>query len=446
MLKINKIILLSSLLLSLLANAADEKRLALVRRIQGLEQLPTSLSRQLQTLTLQVVTKQKDYELLLSGTDTPNASIVEMVALESEVARQGNTYRIEARLLDLKTKKLITRAARDGIREEDLIRLFQGALESLFLPDPEKEKVPKPPVQPKTVMAQPKTVAPKAKVLPPSLQVSQPNPPTLDFKKRVRELQRTADIAIGATVEQKKEDAKKIKPSANTMARLGVIKSEREVPFKKESISREFPQRMVLMAGYDIRDIKSDYYLITNTNAKLLTFKFSGDYPFSFWNGKTAIGYDLAYSRIVSVPMEIPSPYQVGLYASWLGNLWSSSLGIKQEATFFTNLPGPGEGIQAHTITTNWLTLKTELLLDIWGAWRLNASYGVPVGVTTNYKPLSKAKSWNGNNLYLAVTPPFNYKGWGSNIAFNQINLISQGERPFTLNESRIALSIRRSL
>lgn len=444
----NKLFIFSVFLLPLLVSAADEKRLALVRRIQGIEQLPASLSRQLQTLTLQVVTKQKDYELLLSGTDTPNASIVEMVAVESEVSRNGNTYRIEARLLDLKSKKLITKASRDDIREEDLIRLFQGALESLFVPDAEKEKEAKDkaPIPPKTVMEQPKIKSPPP---PPSMQISQPDPPTLDFKQRVRDLQTAADKAIVKSVEQKKaqEAAKKNSPAVNMkpMARPAMT-TEMEAPFKKEPPTKEFPQRMVLMAGYDIRDVKSEYYLITNTNAKLLTLKVSGDYPFSLLDGSIALGYDLAYSRAVSVPLEIPSPYQVGLYASWLGNFWSTSVGIKQDASFFTNLPGPGEGVQAQTITTNWLTIKSELLLDIWGAWRLNASYGVPMSVTTNYKPLSKADTWGGSNLYLAITPPFAYKGWETNVGFNQINLTSQGDRPFTLNESRIALSVRRSL
>ncbi|MCM2350064.1 MAG: hypothetical protein NDI69_08575 [Bacteriovoracaceae bacterium] len=444
MLKMNKYSLFFLVLLPLLVFGADEKKLALVRRIQGLEQLPPHLSRQLQTLTLQVVTKQPDYELLLSGTDSPNASVVELVAVESEVAKQGDYYRIEARLLNLKTKKLITRAARDDIREEDLIRLFQGALESLFVPDIEKEAAKeKPPVSPKEVSV------PRQSPPPPSMQVKQPDLPTLDFKQRVRDLQIAADKAIVKTVEQKKEqaDSKKNSPTVSLQAsRHAGITSEMEVPFKKEPAPKIYPQRMVLMAGYDSRQVESDYYLITTTKAQLLTLQFAGDYPFSLMDGRIATSYELAYSRAVSAPVEVPSLYQLGLYASWLGTHWSTSLGLKRDASFFVNLPAPGEGIQSQSITTTWLNAKADLLFEMWGPWRINAMYGVPLQVETNYSPLVSAKQWQGTNIHLAITPPLNFKGWETNLSLDQINLTTQGERPFTLNESRIALSVRRSL
>ena len=156
-------------------------RLALIRKVQGLEQIPQSLGNQLERLTMLVVSKQPDYELLLSGTDTPTASVIDMVAVESEVGRTKEGFRIEARLLDIRTKKLITKASHDNIREEHLVRMFQAALESLFIPD-EKNK----PLEPDKVVApKPKTaVLPQEKInVPSTTQVKEPEAPTLDFKK-----------------------------------------------------------------------------------------------------------------------------------------------------------------------------------------------------------------------------------------------------------------------
>lgn len=436
------------LLFTCLTAGADDKRLALVRKIQGTEQLPDTLSRQLQSLTLQVVAKQKDYDLLLSGTDTPNASLVDMVAVESEIGRDGNYYSIEARLLDIKSKKLITKASRGQVREEDLLRLFQGALESLFLPDPDKTP------EKKEVEPTPKAenIPRQQQKNPPTLQTNQPNLPSLDFKQRVKDLKSGTDNAIAKLVEEKKqaEAAAKSQTKTNSSsiqpkATVAALKSEKIVE-KKEPTLKSYERQHVLSVGYDSRQVDSDYYISTATKAQLLTMKASGHIPIRLFDGKLAGSYDLSYSRALSVPVELPTVYQAGLSATWLGRFVKTSAGVLRDSSFFVNLPTPGEGLLPSSISSTWMRIRSEVTFDYRGRWIVAASYGMPMMVETDYKPLAKAKEWKGTNLNVSITPPYSYKSWQTALTVDQMNLTTQGDRPFTLNESRVALSIRRSL
>jgi hypothetical protein len=427
---------------------ADDKRLALVRRIQGLEQLPDSLSRQLRTITLMVVTKQKDYEVLLSGTDAPNSSIVDMVAVESEIGRKGRLYHIETRLLDVKLNKLISRASRDDIREEDLVRLYQGALESLFLPELKKKlpgstnnkNDPNPSNENPTLK----------KKLPSTTQFNQPNHSALDFKQRLRELKSDAEEGIAKVAEQ--EDAKKVekKPKKESPPSIAApIKAQlsfNDKPMKKEKPKLALPSKHTLQAGYDSRQVDSDYFTFTTAKVQLLTLKAGGHFPLSLFRGRVAGSYDLAYSKAISAPIELPILYQIGVYASWLNPDWNTSIGLNRESSFFSNLTSPGEGIQTQTVSTTWIKLKSQMLVEIRGVWELEASYGLPVMVETNYLPLKDADAWKGSNLHLAITPPHSYKKWKATLGFDKINLTTTGEQPFILNESRMALSVKRSL
>lgn len=438
-------------ILSLTALSA-ERRFALVRRIQGIENLPDSLSRQLQTTTLQVVSKQKEYELLLSGTDTPNASIIDMVAVESEVARENNGYRIEVRLLDLRNKKLITRASRDNVREEDLIRMFQGAIESLFIPDPEKIKEPekKPAPPPKKTTEN----TPRSDLLPPvPTQLNQPDQPTLDFAKRVRDLKSGTDRAIVRSVQEKKAaEASTNEPKKPTPAVSGQttsapkIASEKEMKFGPDPAFKTYQNQHVLMAGYDSRQVESVSYIGTTTKAQLLTIKAYGHKPFNLLDGKIAGSYDIAYSRAISSPVDLPSIYQFGIYGTFLTNNWTTSLGLQRDSTFFVNIASPGAGITPQSLTSTFLKFKGEINFDLKGRWVIGGHYGQPMMVESNYAPLKKAKKWQGSHMGISVTPPLAIMGWESSLNIDQLNLTTQGERSFALNESRFALSIRRSL
>lgn len=446
MVNLKSILVVLLLLCQSLAFGSD-KRLALVRRIQGLEQIPQSLGHQLERLTMLVISKQADYELLLSGTDTPIASVVDMVAVESEVGRTNDGYRIEARLLDIRTKKLLTKASHSNIREEDLVRMFQGALESLFIPDAKIK-----PIAPDKVSNPKTTIIPRQKmILPSTTQMKEPDAPTLDFKKIVRDLKRKVDkeiekkVELKTQAEQKEADKKKADQASQT-ASIAKGEISKKVTDEKRPSLKSYPRRLNIFAGWDSRSIDSTYLVDTSVKAQLLTLKSDGHIPLDILQGRMAASYNLSLSRALSIPIEAPALYQVGLFGTWLEPRWNISAGINRDASFFVNLPSPGEGLAASSITAAWITVNSEVNFDFWGQWFLGAKFGVPGMVETNYAPLKKAKQWQGNNLQLTMTPPLYFKGWSSSFSFQQINLSSQGEAPFTLNESRIALFVRRSL
>ncbi len=425
-----------------------ERRLALVRRIQGIEQIPQGLSKQLEILTMQVVAKQPDYELLLSGTDTPTASVVDMVAVESEVGRSKDGYRIEARLLDIRTKKLLTKASHDNIREEDLIRLFQGALESLFIPD-EKNKKP----SEKTVTPPKTTNVPRIRqILPTTTHVKEPDAPSLDFKKLIRDLKINVDKEIEKKSELQaiaaREELAKKKAAENAQSLMvpRSLISSKDAPANNPTAQNQYKNRYNVQLGWDSRNIDSSYLVDTSVKAQFLTLKSAGHLPLDFLRGQTAFSYDVGMSRALSIPIEAPVIYQLGLYGTWLQPRYNLSAGLNRDASFFVNLPSPGAGLAASSITTTWLSVKSEINFDLKGKWELTAKYGVPGMVETDYSPLKSAKQWQGNNLQLTATPPLGLKSWNATLLFEQINLTSQGDAPFTLNESRTALFVRRSL
>lgn len=441
------LILLTFLLLS---NAfAEGKPFALIRKIQGVEELPPNLSRQLQTLTLQVVAKQPDYELLLSGGDTPTGSVVDMVAIESEVGRTKDQYRIETRLLDLKSKKLIRKASRENIREEDLVRLFQGAIESLFIED---EKAPKAQEQ-KTDIKTPPVVPPNQEKKPITTQTNPPDDKTLDFRQRVLALQAGVDKEIAKTVEEKeqaqaavavKEAPKESPPSmkASLPANASVV----EEPFKKPAFGKNYEKRHTIFLGYDTRQNESSYLIATSTKVSLLTLKAQGHIPTSFLDGRTAFSYDVGFSKILSAPLPYSSPYQIGAYGTYLGSNYIGSLGLLRDTTFFANLPGAGEGLKEQNLIATWFKLKNEFLFDVKGPWKIGINYGIPFQVESTFAPLKSAKKWTGNSMQFVITPPLAVKGWESALTFEKLLLTSSGEQKFTLNETRFALLVRRSL
>lgn len=427
---------------------AQDNQLAVIRKIQGVENLPSSLSRQLEKSTLQIIARQPGLELLLSGADIPSQSPVDAIAIESEIGKNSKGYRLETRLLDLKSKKLINKASLNNIREEDLLRMYESALQNLFLPyekaRQEKLKEEKP------VQLNPPVVAPKS--VPSTTQLNLPDAHSLDFKKRVRELKFGVDDQIVKTVEQKElEEAKRreLKKLQETQSQF--VKSsggylQKDLVPEQNKAKLTYPSRHRFGIGYDMRSVQSISDLIdTSINASLMTLSGTGHFPF-LWEGKLAGTYELSLSRAASAPAEVPMLYGGGAYLSYLRPLWEVSAGLFQDNTFFINLENQGQGLTPFTVTTIWMRVKSEFTLDIYGEWLIGTSYGIPVQSASNYSPVSQSNSWSGSHIQVSVSPPIRYGKFDMNVAFEQINLNSQGERPLTLNDSRIAFSVRRSL
>lgn len=435
------------LLLSTTVAFSDDRPLALIRQIQGVEILPPALSRQLERVGIQIVSKQKGYQLVLSGEDTPSSSLVDMVAIESEVAKSGTGYRIEARLLDLKTQKLLTKASHDNIREEDVIRLYQGALESLFIPDVKKEieATPAPFKTPNPKINNPKNP-------PPALQVRTPNEKSIDFKKRVKELKFGVDekIKIVNAEEKKKEAEAKENQVAAAKAmsaqEANVGQSEDEPEVEKKKASKNYPKKMVFLLGWESRSLLSTDLVDTSSEPTLLTLRAMGHMPLDYFSGQLAYSFDVSVSRALSSAAPLPTPYQLGLAGSWLSKWWATSLGLHRDTSFFFNVPAPGAGLQTSMITTLWSRLQGEAYLGSSKAWKMRAAVGNPIMVSSGHSSVKKATKWEGTNFLAAVAVPLFSPVWETQLSFEKINLTTEGTRLFTINESRLTISVGRLL
>jgi hypothetical protein len=92
------------------------------------------------------------------------------------------------------------------------------------------------------------------------------------------------------------------------------------------------------------------------------------------------------------------------------------------------------------------MKIKTDMIIEYKGEWKLEVNYGVPAQVETNFSSLKNAKKWQGSNFLVSLSPPFNYRGWKSNLIVERMNLTTQGVTPFSLNDSRYAFSVTYTL
>lgn len=442
---LRKISLLILFLISF-TTLAGEFPYVLVRHIQGSERLPPELAKLMEKTALQVVMKQPDLEILLSGSDTPTSAVVEIIAVESEVQKNPNGYRIEARLIDLRTKKLINKIDHDAIREEDLLRLFQSGIETLFVPwqAARKPKLP----EPREKVAPPS--APKAQPKTTTFRKKNPPPESIDFRKIVQGLKSDVDEKIVEVVETKEDDKKKDEKKENTPpVTLPKVVSEEEIPEEKPSFIEKYDWWHRLSLGFDDRSINSEGLVSTTTRASFLTVSGVGYVPMVTFRGKLAVGYELGVSRALSAPEETPPLYKAGAFLTYPAQTWIASLGVIRDVSFFMNLPEPGGDIHPYALNMTWVKLKGEKSLNIKGlkgTYILGMALSLPLQGQTSYKPLASASSYGGTDLQVSITPPYRFQKWEANVALDRTNITSQGEIPFTFNESRIALNVRRSL
>lgn len=423
---------------------AQQSKYALVRRIQGLELLHDPLPRQLQALTLKVITTKTDYDLLLSAQDTPTATSFKVVALETEVAKIKDRYRIEARLLDLKNQSIINKASMDNIREEDLVRLFQAALESLFIKDPKVKETPE------------KTVSDNLKRNndQPEITHVKPQPSSsIDFRQRIMGIKADADDAIKNEIEENQKESESAENSKKAQSENGlnpmlpkIVSTEHMTPDPHKT-GKSFAKTYEISVGHESRQIKSNYLIGTLTKAQFLKVDAKGWFPMPFFEGNIKLQSGISYAHPITSEVEPPSIYSADLSAGWFESLGNVHFGMNYDSSFFVNLPSPGAGLQTETITSLWMKIQAEYTFEIKGKpWLAGITYSIPLSGQTSFSPLKSASSWGGAATSFKLAAPYSYKEWKTNFAFDQINLHSQGEKSFTLYETRYALSVWRSL
>ena len=445
------IILLISLFLNL-GHVHAEPAFALIRPIKGQESLPPHVLRQLKRISLQVASKQKGLQLLLSGDDPPTGSTLEVLALESEVIKVNGTYTIEARLVDIREKKIRSTTRRENIPEEYLIRLYQGALEAVFLPvkDADEEDEEKEGKKPELKVPPPPTV--KDSIKPTTTQTRSQNESEVDFKKRLKDLKKEVDDKIAKAKEQNDAAAQAANnntpPKSNSVGGMNAMDPiqtiEEKFPEPPKGITHV--KRYVIDLGWERRSLTSLDLVETAASAELLTLRGRAHVPFFFNSGRLAWSSEGAVSRPLSVPADISTPYQIGTGLSLLNKSSFLTLGVIRDSSFFFNLPVAGEGLQTSIVDANWAKATGDITFNFKYPIGFMASVGTPLSIKSTYRSVENAKSWNGTFFQFAFRAPALVKNLESSIMYERSTLSTEGVRPFTLNETRLSILLRYSL
>ncbi len=117
----------------------DDIKFIMIRQFKGQDQLGQSLSSALNKTVMKYLASLKGYELLLNSSTPPEQTTLNIFAVEGIVARENNTLNFTLDLFDIKKKVIVRTVKKTEIREEDFIRLIQGALEALFIPLKEQD-------------------------------------------------------------------------------------------------------------------------------------------------------------------------------------------------------------------------------------------------------------------------------------------------------------------
>lgn len=419
---------------------AQTQPYALIRKVSGLEFVPTSIRERMERAGLQAVLKQQGYQVLMSPEDLPESSTVEIVAIESDIVKEESRYRIETRLLDIKNKTLVRKAIIKNVREEELLRLFQASIEAVFKPKNEIEEVNEESKEEKEKKNPPKL---------PSLNASNNNPHVNNFKERINAMKSGIDLKLKKVVENKKEELdeevekekKNADRSSSSSSSLSAT-SAAQLP-EKEDPSGKFKSQSTYqaMVGFDKRTITSQYLIATKTNTEMLTFKLNAHNTTKFFSQKLAWSYNLGVSKLLSGKIEVPILYQLGLYGTWLDQWGSISLGVMRDKSIISTLESPGQGLTVSNLDTDWFIIKSEVALPFLANSKIHAAYGTPLLVTSQ---IDQLKNWGGSYSAIGIIPPRLVGNWDLNIILERIKLSNQGVVPFTSEDSRIALLVQR--
>jgi hypothetical protein len=425
-----------------LVAVAGERKLALIRQIQGTEQIPQELARQMDRITIQIVARQENVEILLSGNDTPTGSIVPIWAIESEVVRVGSTYKIESRILDLKSKKLINKALRDNIREEDLLRLFQAALESLFIPNKKRSKVPD---QQESIS---QTQVTKLYDLP-TLQISKLDSSQINFRQRVKDLKLAVDdeiIKVGYGSANSLIENKDKSPSQNQInPKIIILNSNTDLEVEYHIKPKPYKKKFDLSLGYETRSSQVSYLVKTSNNAVFINSKLQANILFPYLKEKFGSTFNLSYSGVTSSPVTLPPSYYAGAYLSWFERFWNFSIGLNHESFYFITLTTPGVGAQSNSISTLWAQIKNLVIFDLMGEWKFNTVLGIPTHVEPDNSSLNN-NSWQGRQFLVSISPPLGTDKLKTQLSYESITLNNPGETKFILNDSRYMFSLTYAL
>jgi hypothetical protein len=407
---------------------ADTPKSILIRPFKGQSSLNPSLSSAIKRTILKKIAEMPGYTLVLSSDAPPTASLVETVALEGEIIKEKDFYRIELLLLDLKKQSLIHAVKKSDVREEDLVRMIQAAIEALFLPVEKKSK--------------PKSGEKTSSTDDFNNQVNVANQNALDFKSRIKGLMSDADQALVKKAEAKSavdESADKTNTKNNSSPNNSKVVSTRENDnlFNKMKFLKIIKDHSVT-ALFEKKSILTKSLIETTSESSYFRLMARGH----VWRNssyKYSLNYQFDYAKAVAAEVPSPNLISYGFMGRTNFELAEVGAGVSKETELFYNIQDQGTGLESGTTSINWVNLSAA---KKWGSdkkgWFIQGQYKHPLSSQSAWKTLSSVTQVQGKAFQIEISPPLVVKGVNFRIIYQKTDLKFQGDIPFTISENRI--------
>ncbi len=423
---------------SLISHAKDlaEKKFILIRQFKGQEQLSRSLSGSLNKTVLKYLASLPGYELLLNNSSPPEQTLMNIYAVEGIVQRDGNFLRFTIDLLDIKKKILIKTIKKSEIREEDFIRLVQGALEALFITlkneNDSDKKIKKVNLDYESDKNQTSVVT------------TPPNDTAIDFKQRIKGLQEGADTAIakGQQEDSSSDDSQSQNNTANS-SESGSFLSSTDVDQdikRDKTIGRVIKRDFNLEVFYENRNINTKSYIQTISDLNIIHLQSTG----TLWHNEVKnffLKANLGLGKPLASELPAPNLFNFGVLSSYHARSLSLGVGIKKEDVLFFNISEPGGGLKSGTIQATWAQAFIEINPIIKNKnWNIKTQYLSSIASSSGWKPLMNAKSFQGNSISVNIGIPYLFYGLTPRILYQSTSLSGKGDTTLSVSDKRIAV------
>jgi hypothetical protein len=435
------ILFLTMMVFSFLSHAQvlAEKKFIMIRQFKGQDQLSRTLSSSLNKTVVKYLASLPGYQLLLNSSSPPVETLLTIYAVEGIIQRDGNTLSFTFDLLDIKKKVLIKTVKKSDIREEDFIRLVQGALEALFIAlknknddeatDNENKKVT-------TTGGKDKDDS--------SVVTNSPNNTAIDFKQRIKGLQEGADTAITKKQQgdSNADDSLTQNNSSNSSTGGSFLSSTDidQLDKKDKSVSRVIKRDFNLEVFYEKRSIDTKSYIQTISDLNILHLQSTG----TLWHNEVKdffVKMNIDLGKPLASELPAPNLFNYGFLSSYQIKSHFLGVGIKKEDLLFFNISEPGGGLTSGTIQATWAQALIEMNPIIKDRkWNFKTQYLSSIASSTGWKPLSKTKSFQGNSISLDIGFPYLFYGLTPRLLYQSTNLSGKGDTTLSVNDTRIAL------
>jgi len=419
----NKFLLIFLMTFSM-ASLADEAKQILIRSFKGQENLNPSINSAIKRTILKKIAELPGYQLVLSSEAPPVASVNQAFALEGIIFEEKNFYRIELSLLDLKKQSVVNAIKKSDVREEDLVRMIQGAIEALFLPlEKTKKKV--------TNSSEPEDFNRVTNVA---------NPNAVNFKERIQGLMSDADTAITKKASDNQADLSKENQSnssgSNASGEL-ISTIDHEGLFNKKNLLKILKYHS-LAALFEKKSIETDSLVNTASESTYFRMMARGH----LWRNQSyrySVNYSFDFSKALDAKVTSPNLISYGLMGVAEFETLSMGLGSSQENELFYNIQSPGSGLAAGTLSVMWLNFMLKKKLGGESKhWLFSGQYKHPLSSKSQWQTISSISGIEGQGFQVEISPPLVVKGVNFRIIYQRTNLKLQGDFPFTLSENRI--------